>query len=118
MHSVGLTQFLMQRLQVNQTMGSTCARFSVAALALCLTACGGVSNDQALREFKAAFPGVTVEQQFIGEGDSDHAYMHFVYTTPTGTRLERMWLYQRQKDDSWRAIRKSEPKPPGSDFGD
>jgi hypothetical protein len=115
---VGFTQFLMHRLPPDQTMQrSARAHFAVAALALCLTACG-VSNDEALREFKGAFPDVTVEQQFVGEGDSDHAHMHFVYTTPTGARLEQMWLYQRQTGNSWRAIHKSEPKPPGSDFGD
>jgi hypothetical protein len=90
----------------------------MVALALSLAGCGGVSDQQALREFKVAFLDVTVERQFVGEGDSDHAYMHFVYTAPTGERLEQMWLYQRQKDNSWRAIHKSEPKPPGSDFGD
>lgn len=97
---------------------STRVRLAVVALALCLPACGVVSDDQALREFKTAFPDVTVERQFVGEGDSDDARMHFVYTTPTGTRLEQVWLYQRQKDDSWRAVYRSDPKPPGSDFGD
>ena len=95
------------------------ARILSALLALaCLAGCSRISDEQALREFKAAFPDVTVTQQFVGEGDSDAAYMHFRYTTPAGERLERMWLYLRQKDGSWRVTHKSEPKPPGSDFGD
>ena len=91
---------------------------AVVAIALLLAACNVISDEQALREFKAEFPDVTVEQQFVGEGNSDSAYMHFVYTTRAGERLERSWLYLRQKDNSWRAIHKSEPKPPGSDFGE
>lgn len=93
-------------------------RLAVAVLALFVAGCGVVSHEQALREFKGAFPDVTVEQQFVGEGDSDHAYMHFVYATPAGERLEQMWLYQRQKDNSWQAIYKNGPKAPGSNFGD
>jgi hypothetical protein len=97
---------------------STIFRFAVAGAALFFAGCGVVSDEQALREFNAAFPDVTIERHDVGEGDSDHARMHFVYITPTGERLERVWLYQRQKDNSWRAVWKSEPKPPGSDFGD
>ena len=103
---------------VSLSLRSPRVHLLMVASALCLAGCGVISNEKALREFKAAFPDVTVERQFVGEGDSDHAYMHFVYTTTNGERLERMWLYQRQKDDSWRAVHKSEPKPPGSDFGD
>jgi fructose-1,6-bisphosphatase/sedoheptulose 1,7-bisphosphatase-like protein len=91
---------------------------AIAAFAVALVACSRVSDEQALRDFKAEFPDVTVEQQFVGEGNSDSAYMHFVYTTRVGERFERMWLYHRQKDSSWRAIHKSEAKSPGSDFGD
>ena len=90
----------------------------MVALALSLACFGVVSDEQALREFKAAFPDVTVERPFVGEGDSDHAWMHFVYTTPTGDRFEQVWMYQRQKDNSWRAAWKSAPQQPGSDFGD
>ena len=84
----------------------------------CLAGCDRVSDEQALREFKTAFPAVTMDEQFVGEEDSDHAYMHFRYTTPAGECLERMWVYQRQKDGSWRAVQKSDSKPPSSDFGD
>jgi hypothetical protein len=90
----------------------------MVALALPLAGCGVVPDEQALREFRTDFPDVAVERHEVGEGDSDHARMHFVYATPTGERLERVWLYQRQKDNSWRAVWKSEPKQPGSDFGD
>ena len=93
-------------------------RLGLATLALAFAGCSMISDEQALSEFEAAFPDVTVERQFVGEGNSDSAYMHFVYTTREGERLERMWLYHRQKDNSWQAIHKSEPKPPGSDFGD
>ena len=55
----------------------------------------------------------------MGEGDSDHAYMHFRYTTATSSdRLEQMWLYQWQKDKTWRVIRKEGPKPAGARFSD
>lgn len=74
-------------------------------------------DDQALREFKAAHPDVTISEQFVGEGDWDHAYMHFRYATHSGERLEEVWVYQRQ-DQSWRVIAKEGPKPAGSKFGD
>ena len=91
---------------------------SALTVMACLAGCSRLSDGQALREFKEAFPDVTVNEQFVGEGDSGAAYMHFRYTTPAGERLERVWIYLRQKDGSWRATHKSEPKPPRSDFGD
>jgi hypothetical protein len=92
---------------------------AVLAVIATLSSCGRPLYEQALREFRAAHPDATVQEQFVGEGDFDHAYMHFRYTTPASAeRLEQMWMYQRQKDNSWRAIHKIGPKSPGSDFGD
>ncbi len=84
-----------------------------------LAGCGVVSDEQALQEFKSAYPNATVYKQFVGEGDSDTAYVHFLYTeTGSKTKKEVMWQYQRQEDNSWKTVYKSKPKPPGSDFGD
>jgi hypothetical protein len=84
---------------------------------LFLCGCGMVTDKQAAEDFMQAHPRATIYEQFIGEGDSDHAYMHFRYTEAgLPDRMEQMWLYQRQKDDSWKAVRKSGPKPPGSNF--
>jgi len=94
-------------------------RLSVFVVALALGACGKALDEQALREFQSAHPDATVQRQFVGEGDFDHAFMHFRYTTATSPEsLEQMWLYQWQKDKTWRVIRKEGPKPAGSRFSD
>ena len=94
-------------------------RFVILLAAAALGACGKALDEQALREFKSAHSDAIVQEQFVGEGDFDHAYMHFRYTTPASPeRVEQMWLYQWQKDKTWRVIAKVGPKPPGSDFGD
>jgi hypothetical protein len=78
-----------------------------------------VAEKQARDEFQKANPDAKIYQQFVGEGDSDHAFIHFRYTLPgSDTRLEQVWHYQRQKDDSWRVIIKEGPAPAGSKFGD
>jgi hypothetical protein len=87
--------------------------------ALLIASCGMVTDKQAANEFKRAHPNATIYEQFIGEGDLDHAYMHFRYTEERRSeRVEQMWVYQRQKDDSWTVIRKEGPKPAGSKFSD
>ena len=91
------------------------------ALVFCfaLAGCGSISDEQALREFKEANPNATVYHQVVGEGDSDHAYMHYQYTeSGSKEKNEVVWLYQKQLDGSWKVIHKSRPKPPGSGFGD
>jgi hypothetical protein len=94
-------------------------RLGMLALALTLSACGQALDEQALREFKSAHPDATVQEQFVGEGDADDAYMHFRYTTATASGpLEQMWLYQWQNDKTWRVVRKEGPKPAGSRFSD
>jgi hypothetical protein len=92
----------------------------ILVLTVCsLAGCGVLSDEQALREFKAAYPNAEVYEQFVGEGDCDHAYMHFRYTEAgSEEKREVVWVYQRQKDSKWTVIHKSDPKPPGSDFGD
>lgn len=88
-------------------------------LAAFTAACGVVSKKQALDEFLAEYPKATVYEQFIGEGDSDAAYMHFRYTeTGSEEKKEVMWVYLKQSDGKWRASSKSEPKKVGSNFGD
>jgi hypothetical protein len=94
-------------------------RYAVVAGALLLSACSRVSERQAHDEFQKANPNAKIYEQFVGEGDSDDAYMHFRYTiSGSDSQLEQMWLYQKQKDGSWRAVAKDGPKPAGSKFGD
>ena len=70
-------------------------QLSVLVLALTLLGCGKALDEQALREFKSAHPDAKVQRQFVGEGDFDHAFMHFRYTTTTSSEpLEQMWVYQ------------------------
>jgi len=89
------------------------------ALVLFLAGCGMVADRQAAEEFKKAYPKATIYEQFVGEGDADDAYMHFRYTEEgRPEKLEQVWLYQRQKDNSWKVTRKDGPKPAGSKFGD
>ena len=84
-----------------------------------LVGCGMVTDEQAAKEFLKAHPKANIYQQFVGEGDFDHAYMHFRYTEDdSGKKLEQVWVYQRQKDDTWQIISKEGPKPAGSKFGD
>jgi hypothetical protein len=91
----------------------------VFVLAILVVGCSRVSDTQARREFEKAFPEAKVYEQFVGEGDSDDAYMHFRYTVAgSDTRLEQMWLYQKQRDGSWLVTAKDGPKPAGSKFGD
>jgi hypothetical protein len=94
-------------------------RYAAVFVVLLLSGCSMVSEKKAREEFQKANPDAKIYEQFIGEGDSDDAYMHFRYTLPgLNARLEQMWLYQRQKDGSWRAVVKDGPKPAGSKFGD
>ena len=88
-------------------------------IVLLISGCGMVTDKQAADEFTQVNPKAIIYEQFIGEGDSDHAYMHFRYTEGDPTKkMEQMWVYQRQKNDTWRAIRKEGPKPAGSQFSD
>jgi hypothetical protein len=52
----------------------------VMLLALLAAGCSVVSEKQARDEFQKAHPDAKIYEQFIGEGDSDHAFMHFRYT--------------------------------------
>jgi hypothetical protein len=80
---------------------------------------GIISNEQALLDFKKDYPKTKVYDQFIGEGDSDHAYMHFRFIdAESKEKKEVMFLYQKKDDGAWNIIYKSKPKSPGSDFGD
>ena len=92
----------------------------LSAMVVCIfSGCAVVSNEQALREFKTAYPNAIVYEQFVGEGNSDTAYMHFRYTETGSTeKREVMWVYLKQKDGSWRVMSRSEPKPAGARFGD
>ncbi len=81
-------------------------------LGVFLSACDMVTDKQATDEFKLAHPNASIDSQFVGEGDSDHAYMHFQYTDKGSTnRLEQVWLYQRQPGGLWKAIHKDDPEP-------
>jgi hypothetical protein len=98
--------------------GAFC-RHAVVFAGLFLAGCSMVSDKEARAEFQKANPDAKIYEQFIGEGDSDDAYMHFRYTLPgSDAKLEQMWLYQRQKDGSWRVVVKDGPKPAGSKFAD
>ncbi len=92
----------------------------VIAFTLCtLWGCSVVPEKQAVEEFKKANPDAVLHEHFIGEGDSDHAYYHFRYSEKqSNAKLEVVWLYQRQKDNTWKVIAKEGPKPSGSKFGD
>ncbi len=92
----------------------------VMAFTLCaIWGCSVVSEKQAMEEFKKANPDAVLLEQFVGEGDSDHAYYHFRYTEKqSNAKLEVVWLYQRQQDNTWKVIAKEGPKPSGSKFGD
>ena len=95
------------------------SRYVIVLVGLFLAGCSMVSEKQAREEFQKANPDAKIYEQFIGEGDSDDAYMHFRYTLPgSDAKLEQMWLYQRPKDGSWRVVAKDGPKPAGSKFGD
>lgn len=84
-----------------------------------LCGCGMVTDKQAAEEFKKAHPQAMIYQQFVGEGNSDFAYMHFRYTeSGDPKKLEQVWGYARQPDNSWKVAWKADPKAPGSDFGD
>ena len=88
-------------------------------LILTFNGCSVISEEQALHAFKKVYPYAIVLEQFVGEGDSDTAYMHFRYTISGSNEIhEVMWVYQKQSDRSWKVIRKSKSKPTGSDFGD
>jgi hypothetical protein len=94
-------------------------RYGMMVFALLLSACSRVPEKQARAEFQTAYPDAKIYEQFVGEGDSDDAYMHFRYTIPgSDAKLEQMWLYQKQKNGSWRAVAKDGPTPAGSKFGD
>jgi hypothetical protein len=87
--------------------------------ALSLASCSFFSQKQALAEFQTANPAANVYEHFVGEGDDSAAYMHFRYTiSRSDTRLEQMWLCQKQRDGTWRVMAKDGPKPAGSKFGD
>jgi hypothetical protein len=105
-------------LDVRNNMNSLCLPLLFVS-AFLFAGCGMVTDKQAANEFKQAHPKATIYEQFIGEGDSDHAYMHFRYTEERKPeKVEQVWVYQRQKDDSWKVIGKDGPKPAGSKFGD
>jgi len=92
---------------------------ALCVVVACLIACARRLESDALKDFKEAYPQATVYEQFVGEGDDADAYMHFRYTMAgSQDRLEQMWLYQKQKDGSWRVMAKEGPKPAGSKFGD
>jgi hypothetical protein len=96
------------------------ASFVIAFCVVALIAgCSRVSDAVARRDFEKANPEANIYEQFVGEGDDAAAYMHFRYTLPgSDARLEQMWLYQKQRDSSWRVVTKDGPKPAGSKFGD
>jgi hypothetical protein len=93
--------------------------FFVVAVGICiLSGCSGLSQKEAEAEFKKANPEVVLLEQFVGEGDSDNAYYHFRYRRKEAdTQLEEVWLYQRQKDGTWKVTAKEGPKPLGAKFG-
>ena len=82
-------------------------------------ACNRVSAKQAEKDFKETNPDVTLHDCFVGEGDSDHAYYHFRYTKRgTEAKWEEVWLYQKQRDGTWKVVHKDGPKPWGAKSGD
>jgi hypothetical protein len=84
-----------------------------------LWGCTAGPEKQSLMEFKAENPEAVVYEHFVGEGDFNHALIHFRYTKgPSDKKLEEAWLYQRQKNKNWKLIGKEGPKPAGSKFGD
>jgi hypothetical protein len=65
----------------------------VLSLAVMLCGCDPPVHKHALNEFKAAHPDAIVQRQYVGEGDSDHAFMHFRYITASSPEpLEQMWV--------------------------
>lgn len=90
----------------------------VASPLIGFAGCNRFSEAEALKEFQVSNSRVTVSEHFVGEGDSDHAFMHFRYTNPMNERLEEVWIYQRQRNRSWRVVDKQGPKPAGARFGD
>jgi len=84
-----------------------------------IVGCNNIKEQEITNEFKKTTPDAVLLEQFVGEGDSDHEYVHFRYTIgQSPEKLEEVWLYQRQQDKTWKVINKSGPKPAGSKFGD
>lgn len=91
----------------------------IAVAIFAVIGCNSIKEQEVTNEFIRANPEAVLLEQFVGEGDSDHAYVHFRYTIGKSTeKLEEVWLYQRQHDKTWKAIKKNGPKPAGSKFGD
>ena len=86
---------------------------------LTMLGCNGIKKEEVTNDFKKTNPDAVLLEQFVGEGDSEHAYVHFRYTIgKSNEKLEEVWLYQRQKSKAWKVIKKDGPKSAGSKFGD
>ena len=93
--------------------------YLIALAIFIVIGCSSFKEQDIANEFKKANPDVVLLEQFVGEGDSDNAYIHFRYTRGKSVeKLEEVWLYQKQQDKTWKVIKKSDPKPAGSKFGD
>jgi hypothetical protein len=79
----------------------------MALFILTMVSCNGIKEQEIKNDFKKTNPDAVLLEQFVGEGDSDHAYVHFRYTMGNSTeKLEEVWLYQRQQDKKWKVISK------------
>lgn len=73
---------------------------------------------KALREFVDQNPTTALHKLVSGEGDSEHVYMHFIYSEPKSSeKKETVWLYRKQKNGIWTAVQKSNPKTAGKTSG-
>ena len=64
-------------------------------------ACGDGVESVARTDLLEEFPGAQVQSAVVGEGDSDHAYVHLCFRPAADSQLRgEVWLYQKQ-DGRW-----------------
>lgn len=54
---------------------------------LVFSGCNSFSEENVLIEFKETRPEVKIYERFVGEGDNEHAYIHFRYTLKNSTEI-------------------------------
>ena len=80
-------------------------------VAMAFAGCGGPTEEMVREGFERENPAFTVVSAQVGEGDSQHAYMHIRYRRRgSETYCNAVWGYRRE-DSHWVVFHKGRPEP-------
>ena len=80
-------------------------------VAMALVGCRGPTEEMVREGFERENPSFTVVSAQVGEGDSEHAYMHITYRRRgSETYCNVEWTYRRE-GSNWVVFHKGRPAP-------